>query len=248
MHGSGLLPLIQSNGVDHILAMFLLVTYFSTICASRLILQFQENELKSTHCIADYGGDLAFQVRGMYGDQYVVDLKEKKCACNKWGLCGIPCKHAIACILQRGLNIFDFVHDSLRKSTQEKIYEHVIRPINGPELWERTGNNPVECPTFKKQRGRPKKMRRKEPDEYRTCSSSKTVKKTRKNILMTCTTCGKKDHHNKKTCNHHANQEFASLGILWSVCLFLQSSSYRVFLGIANLTIVFWHMKRIMQV
>lgn len=107
---------------------------WKTVVGPRIFQLIEENKLKSTHCIADYGGDLAFQVRGMYGDQYVVDLKEKKCACNKWGLCGIPCKHAIACILQRGLNIFDFVHDSLRKSTQEKIYEHVIRPINGPEL------------------------------------------------------------------------------------------------------------------
>ena len=65
----------------------------------------------------------------------------------------------------------------------ERLYSHTLKPINGPKLWKKTGLNPVEAPTFKKQRGRPKKMRRKEPDEY-TVAGTKTVKLKRTYIKM----------------------------------------------------------------
>jgi len=31
-------------------------------------------------------------------DAYVVNLKQKTCACRKWDLTDIPCPHAIACV------------------------------------------------------------------------------------------------------------------------------------------------------
>lgn len=162
----------------------------------------ESNKLRSGHYIPSYSGDLAFQVVGMYGDQYVVDLKTKKCACRRWCLNGVPCAHAIACILQRGLNVYDFVHESLTKSTYEKVYQNFIRPINGPDLWEETCKRPIECPHFKKQRGRPKKVRRKEPDEVRV-SESKTAKLKRTKLVMSCTKCGRRDHHNRATCGRN---------------------------------------------
>lgn len=143
----------------------------------------EKNKMQSRECIVEYAGDLAFQVKDFYGNQYVVNLKEKNCACNRWSLCGVPCSHAIASILSRGLNIYDYVHESLLKSTYEKLYSHILKPINGPKMWKKTGKNPVQLPTFKKQRGRPKKMRRKEADEY-TVAGSNTVKLRRTYIKM----------------------------------------------------------------
>ena len=37
-------------------------------------------------CIADWHGELKFEVRCMNGDQYCVDLKEKTCSCRKMRL------------------------------------------------------------------------------------------------------------------------------------------------------------------
>ena len=74
--------------------------------------------MESTEYIVVYAGDFAFQVRGFYMKRYVVDLKAKKCACNLWSVSGVLCPHAIACIMQRGLQIFYFVHESLSKVQQ----------------------------------------------------------------------------------------------------------------------------------
>ena len=74
--------------------------------------------MKSTKYIVIYAGDLAFQARGFHIKQHVIDLKAKKCACNLWSVSGVPCPHALACIMQRGLQIFYFVHESLSKVQQ----------------------------------------------------------------------------------------------------------------------------------
>ncbi|PON50037.1 hypothetical protein PanWU01x14_226740 [Parasponia andersonii] len=50
-------------------------------------------------------------------------------------------------------------------ATYEKVYAEVINPMNGPELWKKTSWKPVQAPPEKNPPGRPKKLRRKEPDE-----------------------------------------------------------------------------------
>ena len=149
----------------------------------RIFKLIEKNKIQSRECIVEYAGDLAFQVKDFYGNQYVVNLRSKNRACNRWSLCGVPCSHAIASIQSRSLNIYDYVAENLLKSMYERLYSHTLKPINGPKMWKKTGQNPVEAPTFKKQRGRPKKMRRKEPNKY-TIAGTKTVKLKRNYIKM----------------------------------------------------------------
>ncbi|XP_058198332.1 uncharacterized protein LOC131313848 [Rhododendron vialii] len=63
---------------------------------------------ESNESIADWCGELNFQVRCPYG-QYTVDLGAMTCSCRKWDLCGIPCPHAIAAIENRQQQPEEFV-------------------------------------------------------------------------------------------------------------------------------------------
>ncbi|XP_022029064.1 uncharacterized protein LOC110930138 [Helianthus annuus] len=81
---------------------------------------------------------------------------------------GMPCKHAVATIWDMSRNSIDagipeeWVSDVYWLSTWKKVYENVIEPINGPDMW-----TPSKCPTtlippkHHTQVGRPKKKRRK---------------------------------------------------------------------------------------
>ena len=65
--------------------------------------------LQKTQAIAiqhyvSFHGDSSFEIKTSGGDQYVVDLSNNYCACRKWQLCGLPCSHAMAGIMNRGLN------------------------------------------------------------------------------------------------------------------------------------------------
>ena len=54
------------------------------------------------------------------------------------------------------MNHFDYVDDYYKKESYMKAYQPMIYGLNGPKLWPRTKNLPVQCPEFKKQKVRPK--------------------------------------------------------------------------------------------
>ncbi|XP_024200609.1 uncharacterized protein LOC112203945 [Rosa chinensis] len=63
----------------------------------RLILE--KNKVKSaTDCIPNGTGSHKIEVESIGGSKYVVDLGRRACACRRWDLTGIPCKHAISAI------------------------------------------------------------------------------------------------------------------------------------------------------
>uniref|UniRef100_A0A2N9EMB4 SWIM-type domain-containing protein n=1 Tax=Fagus sylvatica TaxID=28930 RepID=A0A2N9EMB4_FAGSY len=103
--------------------------------------------------------------------QYTVNLKEKNCTCKRWDLSGVPCCHAISCIFYQREAAEDYVDQCYKISTYVACYDPIVMPINGPDMWEATGLAPVEPPRIRRPPGRPKKLRRREPDEPRPQSA-----------------------------------------------------------------------------
>jgi len=50
-----------------------------------------------------WNGDDHYEVRGPTGFSCVVDMKKRSCACRKWDITGMPCKHAVAAIWNRNM-------------------------------------------------------------------------------------------------------------------------------------------------
>ncbi|KAK3226006.1 hypothetical protein Dsin_005868 [Dipteronia sinensis] len=103
--------------------------------------------------------------RGAGDEQYVVDIENRTCAWNKWQLIGIPCIHGISALLSSNRNPYQFIDIKYKKESFLKAYTPVIYGINGPSMWQKTNDKPIQRPDFKKQRGRPKKARNLQPDE-----------------------------------------------------------------------------------
>ncbi|KAL6125327.1 hypothetical protein ACLB2K_073386 [Fragaria x ananassa] len=59
----------------------------------------EKNKVKSTtNCIPSGTGSPMIEVDSIRGGTYVVDLQRRKCACRRWDLTGIPCKHVVSVI------------------------------------------------------------------------------------------------------------------------------------------------------
>jgi hypothetical protein len=127
--------------------------------------------------------------------QYIVNLKEKNCTCKRWDLSGVPCCHAISCIFSQREAAEDYVDQCYKISTYVACYDPIVMPINGPDMWEATGLAPVEPPRIRRPPGRPKKLRRREPDKPRPQST----KLSKRHLVMKCKKCGE-NGHNKRTC------------------------------------------------
>ncbi|RHN65625.1 putative transcription factor interactor and regulator CCHC(Zn) family [Medicago truncatula] len=127
--------------------------------------------------------------------KYHVNLQRWECDCRKWLLIGLPCCHAISCMRNQDLNVYDFVPDIYKKERYAACYAPIIYPANGQALWRRTEYNDLQPPPIRRQPGRPKKKRNKEAGEL--LNDDGQLRRARWGIK--CSRC-KQSGHNKSTC------------------------------------------------
>ena len=152
-------------------------------------------------CIATAAGVWKYEVRCMYGDRYTVDLVSRTCSCRKWDLSGIPCSHAYSAITLTDEEPETFVHDCYSKEAYMRAYSPVIGPMDGEELWPKANKGPLLPPEKIKLPGRPKKVRKREPDEVPAPKkNSKQVQKLSRTGLMSykCRKCKMAGHNSRK--------------------------------------------------
>lgn len=139
-----------------------------------------------------YGQDDKYEV-DHYSKTFVVDLARRTCGCNLWDITGLPCCHAICCIMKRRVNVIQFVDPYYHKETYLRAYNESINPMSGHEQWERTTYPRPLPPKFVIQPGRPKKSRKKELGEG---------KKRRFRVGGNhCSKCGLEGHYKNKCTN-----------------------------------------------
>lgn len=111
---------------------------------------------------------------------------------------GIPCKHAICVINDNEEDVNKYVAQYYSGNIWKGTYEYNIKPVNGEDLWKKTGRIPIGVPEFRRPPGRPKTYRRKKaPHE----SPTREGKATRHGRTMHCSNCGEAGHNIAKCKN-----------------------------------------------
>ncbi|XP_052732381.1 uncharacterized protein LOC108344507 [Vigna angularis] len=150
---------------------------------------------KSGNWIPTWTGAAKFEVTHEFTmDKFVVDLSNHSCSCYFWDLVGIPCRHVVAAINYKLENPEDYVHPYYKREAYETCYGPEIVPINEQQLWSTSESGSLLPPIYKTPPGRPKKLRRREADEYVT-----HTKLSKKNLVMKCSSCNEFGH-NVRTC------------------------------------------------
>ncbi|CAO2166141.1 unnamed protein product, partial [Urochloa humidicola] len=81
-----------------------------------------------------------------------------------------------------------------------KTYSHCLMPIEGMQGWPQSDREPMQPPGYIKMPGRPKKERRREPNE-----KPKAAKVSRVGTVIRCRKC-KQIGHNRSTCERRNGQ------------------------------------------
>ncbi|XP_014523545.1 uncharacterized protein LOC106779847 [Vigna radiata var. radiata] len=150
---------------------------------------------KSGNWIPTWAGAAKFEVtHGFTMDKFVVDLSNHSCRCYSWELIGIPCRHAIVSINYKVENPEEYVHPYYKKEAYVACYGPEIVPINGQQMWSTSENTPLLLPPiYKTPHGRPKKLKRREADEYVS-----HTKLSKKHDIMKCSSCNEFGHNNTR--------------------------------------------------
>lgn len=126
-------------------------------------------------------------------DTYAVNLQSKVCGCFRWSLLGIPCWHALACIVKRRLPHEEFVHPAYHVSTYAATYAPIFRAMPGYKQWDvQPLPQPLPPPYRIMPRRHSKKRRVKEVGEDKEKQLVKRAKRSNK-----CSNCGGLGHYNK---------------------------------------------------
>jgi hypothetical protein len=105
------------------------------------------------------------------------------------------------------------VHSCYTVETYKRAYAYTLAPLRGRVFWEKMNATRVHPPLYTKMMGRPKRCRRKAPEEK--------VKKgvtffNKAGTIIHCSICGK-GGHNKK--GHHtyllSQQQQLEEGVIW---------------------------------
>lgn len=97
--------------------------------------------------------------------RYVVDLQQQTCDCGIWPINGLPCAHALICIVKKMLNPINFVHKSMSVKTYKNIYSHYMSLIPNESRWPEVSFAPILPPIIKKKAYRPRTTRKRGPTE-----------------------------------------------------------------------------------
>lgn len=103
---------------------------------------------KSGMWLPRMAGEFKFEVSHMndFSQKFVIDLEAQSCSCNFWELVGIPCKHAVSAIYDKGHEPGDYVNKYYRREAYEKCYRQMVSPINGECMWPPSEHEPILPP------------------------------------------------------------------------------------------------------
>ena len=110
----------------------------------------------------------------------------------------MPCCHVICCISLIGQEPESLVHHYYLQESYLKAYEPAIAPLSGPNVWVQSDKDPVLPPLKLKLPGRPKKVRRREPEESRPNSKGVTKLSRSGLVRMACKNYNQKGHTVRK--------------------------------------------------
>ncbi|KAK9285938.1 hypothetical protein L1049_025140 [Liquidambar formosana] len=88
-------------------------------------------------------------------------------SCRKWDFTSLPCQHAISAIFFKKEAVEDYVSHWYTVETNKRSLKHIIYPVASEKYWDDSGYGPVAPPPHRRHLGRPKKLRRRDPEEVR---------------------------------------------------------------------------------
>lgn len=164
---------------------------------------------QSRFCTLTQSSDDVYEV-DYRGDTYVVNLREKTCSCFHWNLTGLPCPHAMSCIVDKRAELEPFIHEAYSKVKYTLAFANSVSPMPSVKHWSKVSQEIEPLPPpFKKLPGRPNlKKRKKEAGE----GTSKQV--TRPRAPRKCAKCGVHGHTIKTCKNGQATKSTSTTSAL----------------------------------
>ncbi|KAJ0025618.1 hypothetical protein Pint_07722 [Pistacia integerrima] len=114
------------------------------------------------------------------------------CDYGMWQLSGIPCVHAIACLLHKNISNYEhYVDPKLRIPMYLQTYAYMVHPVPDKTSWPEVSDEYIWPPYKQPKISRPSKSRRRYPNEEPKCKRVSTLR---------CNVCSVLRHKKANLC------------------------------------------------
>ncbi|KAK4846238.1 hypothetical protein QYF36_014750 [Acer negundo] len=117
------------------------------------------------------------------GRKMLVNIDEVTCDCRMWQISGLSCKHVFAVFMYNRVFPHDHVQWYYTKEAVKLTYSGAINPIPDESRWPEYHSKHIDPPAKRTKVGRPKKIRKRAPDEPRAPSKHSPIDVKRVKIL-----------------------------------------------------------------
>ncbi|KAK9222452.1 hypothetical protein WN944_010888 [Citrus x changshan-huyou] len=127
-------------------------------------------------------------------ESFVVDLDKRTCGCGAYQISGIPCKHAMPCIVMKCECAANYVDPRLTVRAYIITYSEFIKPRPNQAIWPSVQGPEINPPEMLVQVSKLKKhARKKEPNEL--------LRKKKNKQIFKCTNCSGIGHNKRSSKN-----------------------------------------------
>ncbi|XP_062075336.1 uncharacterized protein LOC133779381 [Humulus lupulus] len=132
---------------------------------------------------------IEYQVCDEKGMNFIVNIHNRICTCNRFQEDEMPCGHAVAVIAKRNLEVYDYCAKFYKTETLKELYLENVHPLPHKDEWNLPQHLDIVVlpPTATIPTGRPRKKRIRARGEPK--------------VIITCGKCGQSGH-NMKTCKN----------------------------------------------
>ncbi|XP_056863534.1 uncharacterized protein LOC108834178 [Raphanus sativus] len=183
------------------------------VCSKYVVNLLGEEKKIADECVMTPATRGVFEV-SVDNDRHNVNTIRHTCSCGKWQISGVPCEHAYGAMIDKGLNVDDYVSNFFSTLMWQYIYNTILEPVRGPRVWMKLGLGLIVAPPEPDQPGRKKKKKQKKfPSIKGKFESPKKKKKKREaeklgraGWKVHCSSCGEAGH-NALGCKVHPKKK-----------------------------------------
>ncbi|XP_062086110.1 uncharacterized protein LOC133792211 [Humulus lupulus] len=78
---------------------------------------------------------IEYQVRDEKGTNFIVNIHNRTCTCNRFQEDEMPCEHAVAVIAKRNLGVYDYCAKFYKIETLKALYDENVHPLPHKDEW-----------------------------------------------------------------------------------------------------------------
>ena len=129
-----MLEMIRRQAMKHIAKRHITSMSHEGVCSKYVAELLKEEKKIADECLTTPATRRVFEV-SVDNNRHNVNTIRNTCSCEKWQISRVSCEHAYGAMIDKGLNVDEYVSSFFSTMMWRYIYTTNLEPVRGPRVW-----------------------------------------------------------------------------------------------------------------